>query len=50
MSVILIKKGGRDMDKNNFIMSYSVDKTFESDKFLKIRCRVCHDEESPNKT
>ena len=38
------------MDKNNFIMSYSVDKTFESDKFLKIRCRVCHDEESPNKT
>ena len=38
------------MDKNNFIMSYSVDKTFDSDKFLKIRCRVCHDEESPNKT
>ena len=38
------------MDKNNFIMSYSVDKTFESDKFLKIRCRVCHDDESPNKT
>ena len=38
------------MDKNNFIMSYSVDKTFASDKFLKIRCRVCHDEESPNKT
>lgn len=38
------------MDKNNFIMSYSIDKTFESDKFLKIRCRVCHDEESPNKT
>ena len=24
------------MDKNNFIMSYAVDKTFESDKFLKI--------------
>lgn len=38
------------MDKNNFIMSYSVDKAFESDKFLKIRCRVCHDDESPNKT
>lgn len=38
------------MDKNNFIMSYSVDNTFDSDKFLKIRCRVCHDEESPNKT
>lgn len=38
------------MDKNNFIMSYSIDKTFESDKFLKIRCRVCHDDESPNKT
>lgn len=38
------------MDQNNFIMSYSVDKTFDSDKFVKIRCRVCHDEESPNKT
>ena len=38
------------MDKNNFIMSYSVDKTFDSDKFVKIRCRVCHDDESPNKT
>lgn len=38
------------MDHNNFIMTYSVDKKFESDKFVKIRCRVCHDEESPNKT
>ena len=38
------------MNENNFIMSYSVDTTFESDKFLKIRCRVCHDGESPNKT
>lgn len=38
------------MDKNNFIMSYSVDKSFDSDKFLKIRCRVCHDQESPNHT
>ena len=38
------------MDHNNFVMTYSVDKKFESDKFVKIRCRVCHDEESPNKT
>ena len=38
------------MDKNNFIMSYSVDKDFDSDKFIKIRCRVCHDQESPNRT
>ena len=38
------------MDHNNFVMSYSVDSKFESDKFVKIRCRVCHDGESPNKT
>ena len=38
------------MDRNNFIMSYSVDKDFESDRFLKLRLRVCHDGESPNKT
>lgn len=38
------------MDKNNFIMSYAVDKTFDSDQFLKLRLRVCHDGESPNKT
>lgn len=38
------------MDKNNFIMSYSVDKNFDSDQFLKLRLRVCHDGESPNKT
>lgn len=38
------------MDRNNFEMSYSVDSKFESDKFVKIRCRVCHDGESPNKT
>lgn len=38
------------MDKNNFIMSYSIDKTFDSDQFLKLRLRVCHDGESPNKT
>ena len=38
------------MDKNNFIMSYSIDKTFDSDQFLKLRLRVCHDGVSPNKT
>lgn len=38
------------MDRNNFIMSYSVDKNFDSDQFLKLRLRVCHDGESPNKT
>lgn len=38
------------MDKHNFIMSYSVDKNFASDQFLKLRLRVCHDGESPNKT
>lgn len=38
------------MDKNNFIMSYSVDKTFDSDQFLRLRLRVCHDGESPNHT
>ena len=38
------------MDKNRFIMSFTVDKTFDSDRFLKLRLRVCHDGESPNKT
>ena len=38
------------MDKNNFIMSYSIDKNFDSDQFLKLRLRVCHDGESPNRT
>lgn len=38
------------MDKHSFIMSYSVDKNFASDQFLKLRLRVCHDGESPNKT
>ena len=38
------------MDKHNFTMSYSIDKTFDSDQFLKLRLRVCHDGESPNKT
>ena len=38
------------MEKNRFIMPYSVDKTFDSDQFLKLRLRVCHDGESPNKT
>lgn len=38
------------MDKNNFIMSFTVDKNFESDQFLKLRLRVCHDGESPNNT
>lgn len=31
-------------------MSYSIDKNFASDQFLKLRLRVCHDGESPNKT
>ena len=38
------------MDKHSFIMSYSIDKNFASDQFLKLRLRVCHDGESPNKT
>lgn len=38
------------MDKNNFIMSFTIDKNFQSDQFLKLRLRVCHDGESPNKT
>lgn len=38
------------MDKNNFIMSFTIDKDFASDQFLKLRLRVCHDGESPNKT
>ena len=38
------------VDKSNFTMSYSIDKTFDSDQFLKLRLRVCHDGESPNKT
>lgn len=38
------------MDKSNFIMSYSIDKNFDSERFLKLRLRVCHDQESPNKT
>ena len=38
------------MDRNNFIMSFTIDKAFNSDRFLKLRLRVCHDGESPNKT
>lgn len=38
------------MDKNNFPISFSIDKTFDSDQFLKLRFRLCHDGESPNKT
>ena len=38
------------MDKHNFIMSFTVDNNFESDQFLKLRLRVCHDGESPNRT
>lgn len=38
------------MDRNNFIMSFKIDKSFDSDQFLKLRLRVCHDGESPNKT
>ncbi len=38
------------MDRNNFPISFSIDKTFDSDQFLKLRFRLCHDGESPNKT
>lgn len=38
------------MDISNFLMSFSVDENFQSDKFLKLRLRVCHDGESPNRT
>lgn len=38
------------MDKNNFPISFSIDKTFDSDQFLKLRFRLCHDGESPNNT
>lgn len=31
-------------------MSFSIDKSFESDKFVRLRLRVCHDGESPNRT
>lgn len=38
------------MDNTKFQMSFTVDKTFDSDQFLKLRFRVCHDGESPNHT
>ena len=38
------------MDKTKLQMSFAVDKTFDSDQFLKLRFRVCHDGESPNRT
>lgn len=38
------------MDQKNFIMSFTVDKTFDSDQFIKLRMRVCHDSVSPNRT
>ena len=42
---------GKNKLKNiNFNVAYDVDKQFDSDKFLKLRMRVCHDGGSPNKT
>ena len=42
---------GKNKLKNiNFNVAYDVDKQFDSDKFLKLRMRVCHDGVSPNKT
>ncbi len=38
------------MDNTKLQMSFTVDKTFDSDQFLKLRFRVCHDGESPNRT
>ena len=38
------------MDNTKLQMSFTVDKTFDSDQFLKLRFRVCHDGESPNHT
>lgn len=38
------------MDNKKLQMSFTVDKTFASDQFLKLRFRVCHDGESPNRT
>lgn len=38
------------MDNAKLQMSFTVDKTFDSDQFLKLRFRVCHDGESPNHT
>ena len=38
------------MDKTNFPISFTIDKTFDSDQFLKLRFRLCHDGESPNRT
>ena len=38
------------MDNTKLQMSFTVDKTFDSDQFLKLRFRVCHDGEYPNHT
>jgi hypothetical protein len=38
------------MDNTKLQMSFTVDKAFDSDQFLKLRFRVCHDGESPNHT
>lgn len=34
----------------SFLMAFTVDDSFQSDRFIKLRLRVCHDGESPNHT
>lgn len=38
------------MDNIRFKVSFSVDEDFRSDKFVKLRMRLCHDGLNPNKT
>jgi hypothetical protein len=48
-----LKGGGAILDKLervSFGVAYEVDSTFDSDKFIKMRLRICHDGENPNKS
>ena len=40
----------KNLKNNSFDVSYTVDSSFDDDRFLKLRLRVCHDGLSPNRT
>ena len=39
-----------EIKKMSIEMSYEIDKSFDSDKFLKLNLRICHDGTNPNNT
>lgn len=40
----------KKLQNNSFDVAYTVDNSFDDDRFLKLRLRVCHDGLSPNRT